>query len=166
MAIINKKVFALVIISVFLIVGFFILSKPSKNLTLEIIEPPQIVRQANNIKYVLVAGQKIKVDLAINQEEKNQGLSGRLSLDEGTGMLFIFENSARYAFWMKDMNFNIDIIWIGENFEIAYIKKDAKPESFPEAFTPNRDAKYILEVPAGFSDKYNLKESDKVEFLF
>jgi uncharacterized membrane protein (UPF0127 family) len=145
---------------------FFVLNKNSKNLTLEIMQPPQIVRQETNIKYVLVAGQKIKVDLAINQEEKNQGLSGCLSLDEGTGMLFIFEQPAKYAFWMKDMNFSIDIIWIAENFEITYIKKDAKPESFPESFTPIRDAKYILEVPAGFSDKYNLKEFDKVEFLF
>jgi uncharacterized membrane protein (UPF0127 family) len=66
---------------------------------------------------------------------------------------------------MKNMNFPIDIIWIGEDLRVVYIKKDAKPESYPEAFTPNQDAKYVLEVFSSFSEKNNLKVGDRVEFL-
>ena len=81
------------------------------------------------------------------------------------GMLFVFNHTGKYPFWMKDMNFPIDIIWIGEDLRVVYIKKDAKPESYPETFTPNQDAKYVLEVFSSFSEKNNLKEGDRVKFL-
>jgi uncharacterized membrane protein (UPF0127 family) len=119
-----------------------------------------------DIKYVNIAGQKVKVELALSVLERMQGLSGRQNLDEGTGMLFVFEKLGVYPFWMKDMNFSIDIIWLGQDQKIVYIKKNASPESYPEVFDPQVDAMYILEVPAGFGDKNNLKVGDRVEFEF
>jgi len=78
----------------------------------------------------------------------------------------------KYSFWMKDMNFPIDIIWLApfrngdeRDLRIIYIKKDAEPKSYPEAFTPKEEAMYVLEVFSSFSEKNNLKEGNKVEFL-
>lgn len=128
--------------------------------------------QTNNslkISGVKIAGQEIKVDLAITKMEHNRGLSGRTNLKEDEGMLFVFETPGEYGFWMKDMFFPIDIIWITEvsgNMKVVYIKKDARPESYPEVYNPDQPAKYILEVVSGFSEKNNLKVGDKVEFLY
>ena len=55
---------------------------------------------------------EIYLDLAATNEEKRRGLSGRNGLEENEGMLFVFEEPGFYSFWMKDMLFPIDIIWI------------------------------------------------------
>ena len=119
----------------------------------------------NNIKYVSLGGTKISVELALTNEDKAKGLSGRETLAEDTGMLFVFDYPSIHPFWMKDMNFPIDMIWIDENGIIVYIEHGARPESFPELFGSNIESKYVLEVVAGFSKKHQLKTGDKVTFL-
>lgn len=118
----------------------------------------------SNIESVKIAGQSVKVELALNSVAQEQGLSGRQDLNENEGMLFVFDQSNQYSFWMKDMNFPIDIIWINENLKVVYIKKDARPESYPESYGPDTNAKYVLEVASGFSEKNNLKVGDSVLF--
>lgn len=122
--------------------------------------------KSGDIKIVKIAGQEIKVELSITREAQQQGLSGREKLAENTGMLFVFENPGIYHFWMKDMNFPIDMIWIDEQQKVIYIKKNVTPLSFPESFGSDKNAKYVLEVKAGFSDKNNLQEGDSVEFFY
>lgn len=117
-----------------------------------------------DINYVEIAGVKLKTDVVSSLEEKEKGLSGRNELKEDESMLFVFDSAGRHSFWMKDMNFPIDIIWIGEDLRVVYIKKNALPTSYPEIFTPNKDTKYVLEAVSSFSKKNNLKEGDEVEF--
>ncbi len=151
---VKNKYFLIVII--FFLTGLFLINRPPNNIHRE------------NIKYVKIAGQNIKVDLAVTEKTRAQGLSGRKELKENEGMLFFFNRSGNYPFWMKDMNFPIDIIWINKNKEVIYIKKDARPELYPEIYRPEKNdqnAKYILEIVSGFSDKNNLKIGDKIEFL-
>jgi uncharacterized protein len=126
-----------------------------------------------DIKYVKIAGQNIKVDLALDSVTQAQGLSGRSGLSENSGMLFIFDKSGKYYFWMKGMNFPIDMIWLApseggdtKNAKIIYIKKNATPEAYPETYGPDVNTKYVLEVASGFSDKNNLKEGDSIEFTY
>ena len=121
------------------------------------------------INSVQIAGQEIRVELASTTTEQNKGLSGRSELPENSGMLFVFAEPGKHSFWMKDMNFPIDIVWFtpseggdNSNLKVVYIKKNATPETYPEAFTPNVDAKYVLEISAGFSDKNNLKVGDTI----
>ena len=150
-----KKYFAsFIIIVIFFLVGIFLVGQPEKNLMPE------------NIKSVKIAGQNIKVDLALTDSEIVQGLSGRRDLKDNEGMLFVFDRPGNYPFWMKDMNFSIDMIWIDENMKVVYIKKDARPESYPVTYGPNESAKYVLEVVSGFSDKNNLKAGDAVGFVY
>lgn len=118
------------------------------------------------IKQVRIGGRVIDVDLADTPALQQQGLSGVERLDEGTGMLFVFEETAPRPFWMKDMNFPIDIIWIDENFNIVYIKNNATPESYLEVFTPETHARYVLEVAAGFAVENDIKVGDGVLFTF
>ncbi len=118
----------------------------------------------NDIQYVKIAGVSVKIDLAITPEAKSRGLSGRIFLLDNTGMLFIFPTSNLYPFWMKDMNFPIDIIWIAESKQVVYIQKNATPESYPAVFGGEVKAKYVLEVPANFTEKNNVKIGDSVTF--
>src|SRR3989338_9107684 len=123
-----------------------------------------IPKDHRNIKAIQIMGQNIRVNLATTDAAREQGLSGRENLKEDEGMLFVFDYPDKYSFWMKDMNFPIDIIWLGENLEVVYIKKDAEPSSYPNAFGPDKNARYVLEVKAGFAEKNNLKEGDKIKF--
>src|SRR3989344_6207881 len=101
--------------------------------------------------YVRRAGQDIKVEIADEAEEQIEGLSGREGLGENEGMLFVFENPGRYSFWMKDMNFPIDIIWLDAGMKVIYIKEDARPEDGEANFGPDTESKYVLEAPAGLA---------------
>ena len=120
----------------------------------------------SDIKYVKIAGQSVKVDLALTPLEQEQGLSGRTELGPNEGMLFVFDTPGKYSFWMKDMLFPIDMIWLAPDSRVVYVKKDARLESYPESFTPDEEAKYVLEVESGFADKYNLQVGDRVEFKY
>ena len=95
-------------------------------------------------------GEEIRVTLAVSPSARTKGLSGRLGLAEGTGMLFIFERAGNHGIWMKEMNFPIDILWLDEELRVVHIKERAEPSSYPETFRPSLPARYVLEVPAGF----------------
>ncbi len=124
-----------------------------------------IKEDGHNIKFVKIAGENIKVDLAESAGAQARGLGGRLSLLSNEGMLFVFQKSGIYSFWMKGMNFPIDIVWIDEDLRVVYIKENALPSSYPESFSPGQNSKYVLEVSALFSEKHNLKIGDGVEFV-
>jgi hypothetical protein len=118
-----------------------------------------------NINYIKLSGQIIKVETASTPEMQEKGLSGRKEIKENEGMLFVFENSGNYSFWMKDMNFPIDIIWLNEQKEVVFFKENVSPSTFPETFSPDKDSKYVLEVIAGFSQKNNLKIGERAQFI-
>lgn len=108
-----------------------------------------------NIKDIVIF-----VDVAEDNATRAQGLSGRKSLKDDQGMLFVFETLGIYKFWMKEMNFPIDIIWFDGNQKIVHIEKNVLPESYPKLFGPDEETKYVLEVAAGFSTKNDLKVGD------
>jgi len=113
---------------------------------------------------VRLAGQVVEVDVVATPDEQAKGLSGRSGLMEGYGMLFLFEKPDFYGFWMKDMLFSIDIIWIDKDKKVVHMEKSVSPETYPKSFVPSALAKYVLEVPAGFSEKFKVKVGDVVEF--
>lgn len=151
-----KKIFLLLIIlAVFSILFFVFLKNNNFDKRFEDL----------NINYVKIGEQVVKVELASTVESQEKGLSGREKLGENTGMLFVFKDSGIYSFWMKDMKFAIDIIWINEDRNIVFIKKNVLPSTFPETFSPEKKSLYVLELVSGFSEKNNLKEGNFVEFL-
>ncbi|HLP44293.1 MAG TPA: DUF192 domain-containing protein [Candidatus Nanoarchaeia archaeon] len=109
-----------------------------------------------------VGSKDVIVDLADDPAKRTRGLSGRTSLETGTGMLFIFEKSGTYGFWMKDMNFSIDILWLDETGKIVHIEKSLSPDTYPKTVTPASPAKYVLELPAGFSHSENIQVGDTI----
>ena len=105
-----------------------------------------------------------RVDIADTREKRGLGLSGRPQLADGEGMLFVFPSSGKYPFWMKDMNFPLDIIWIDEHHTIVYIAPFLTPESYPTAYAPEGNAQYVLEVSAGTAAAKGMVVGEAVTF--
>lgn len=112
--------------------------------------------EKNQTKIIKINNVSVTVEVANTPEARAQGLSGRKMLPEGAGMLFIFDSPAQYGFWMKNMNFAIDIVWINAEMHIIGIEKQVSPETFPKMFYPSQAVKYVLELPAGFSDEHRI----------
>ncbi len=107
----------------------------------------------------------VHTEIVDTDEKRRKGLSGRDNLKDGEGMLFIYDVPGIYGFWMPNMNFSIDIIWISEDLKIVYVKENATPESYPEVFASGKPAMYVLEVPAFFVRDNGIKIGDVVSFL-
>ena len=94
----------------------------------------------------------ISVEIADTAFTRMRGLSGHAPLLADEGMLFIFDEPGVYGFWMKDMLFPIDIIWLDANRNVVHIKSNADPSSYPESFAPEMPAQFVLEVTAGYTN--------------
>jgi uncharacterized protein len=108
-----------------------------------------------------------KVILAKSQEDKEVGLSKTKSISEDQGMLFLFEKLDYYPFWMKYMQFPIDIIYINNDTIVTILNNVALPKNSnenPTVYTPTDLSDKVLEIKAGLSEKYNFKNGDKVKY--
>lgn len=108
--------------------------------------------------------QVLSIEIADSVEERTLGLSGRLWLATSTGLLFVFEQEAQYSFWMKDMNFPIDIAWLDKDKKIIHIEKNLSPLTYPKAFGPATPSLYVLETVANFFEDSKIKIGDIAEF--
>lgn len=111
-------------------------------------------------KYVVIAETKVTVEVADSESELAKGLSGKKTLAPGTGMLFIFDTNDTHGIWMKNMLFPIDVIWIAENMQVVHLEQNIAPNTYPTSFKPNRPARFVLEVPAGFISEEGIKNGD------
>lgn len=170
MSSVNKKIFALCFTMILLISLSFFLKNPLKSLVqnTSILYGQSHNSNQNNLPKITINQTQIYVEVAKTPQQKSLGLSGRKSLDKSNGMLFVFENKTRPSFWMKGMNFAIDIIWIA-NGKIVGIEKSA-PAPAPNThdsklpiYKPPTGIDYVLEVNAGFSDRNNLEKGSGVE---
>ena len=134
-------------------------------------DAPILEEQSGIGPLVRVEDLEFSVEVAANAEQRIRGLSGRASLDPGTGMLFIFEKPERFRFWMKQMEISLDIVWIGSNCEVVDVSENVP---FPDKETPLEDlpryspesrAKFVLEINGGEAADLGLGIGDKVEFL-
>ncbi len=106
---------------------------------------------------------RIDIEIADNEYERTQGLMYRSSMPDSAGMLFIFEHSQLRSFWMKNTIIPLDIIYFNENKEIVTIHKYTTPFSEASIFSYKR-AQYVVEVNAGFCDRYKIMEGDRIVF--
>lgn len=107
---------------------------------------------------------KIDIEIADNDYERQLGLMNRESMEELQGMLFIFPAERYQSFWMLNTLFSLDMIFINKNKEIVTIHKNTTPLS-QQSYPSSKPAIYVLEVIAGFTDKYNIIEGDKIFWI-
>lgn len=91
--------------------------------------------------------------IADTEELRTKGLSGWRELLPNEAMVFVFDEEGIYPFWMKDMLFPIDIVWLDSSFRPVHFEKNISPKTYPTLFKSNVLAKYVIEVPAGTIDQ-------------
>jgi len=150
-------------IAAFIIGAAGILSIPS-DAKLEAVEFPR-----GTIK---VDEHVLEVQIADTEPRRVRGLMFQEQLPYNQGMIFVFEESGFYSLWMLNMQFPLDMIWFDSDGKVVYIEKNVPPcKSALETVTctgnnsGENEAKYILEVTAGFVDKFEITEDSILEII-
>ncbi len=162
----------LLIVFVFIVIGIFVEKinlKPEVKQDVQIAKPEEIIRQApknDGYRHIDIEIGSTTLDSYISDTEKlrENGLSGFTDLVNYQAMLFIFPNSDMYGFWMKDMLFSLDIVWLDENKKVVSFEENVAPETYPKAFFPKSKALYVLEIKAGRAKSLGLYEGESVHF--
>jgi uncharacterized membrane protein (UPF0127 family) len=129
----------------------------SNKMTYTFHQDGELIFSSSNDKAI----QKIDIEIADNEMKREIGLMMRRTMAENQGMLFLFETEGPQAFWMHNTILPLDIIYVNSKLEIVTIVKNAKP--FDDSSLPSiKPAQYVVEVNAGYCDKYGVKEGDKI----
>lgn len=146
---------ALIVVSLFLVLGFVGNCVSARSCS--------VASYFHAKKTVVTPKGKVQVEVVDTGASREKGLSGKKGLDKGEGMLFEFDKPGRYGFWMKDMLFAIDMIWINDDGLVVHIERNVKPDSYPTAYINTLEARYVLEIGANESEKFGLYMGAQVE---
>lgn len=103
------------------------------------------------------SGVSLRIEYAITDIQREKGLSGRESMSEDYGMLFVFDKDDMYGFWMKDMLVPIDIFWLNDKGQVVSVEESVAASSYPNVFYPSLPTRYVLETKAGFAQAHGVK---------
>lgn len=141
---------------------------PQKKETVKQPPEPQFVKHGEleflkkNGKTPLV---KIDIEVADNDEARAKGMMYRKFNEENHGMLFVFPVEEEQSFWMQNTYISLDIIFVNGQKEIVKIHRKATPRS-TASLPSGKKAIYVVEVNGGFTDKYDIKEGDRIDFNY
>lgn len=141
--------------------------------------PPPPVNQIYDYSHRLQIGaQTLNVEIANTPAAQQQGLSGRKFMADNQGMLFEFSaeggsasgggNGVKPAFWMKDMNFDLDFIWIADDKVVGITSDINHPNALADplpTYSPPQPVNWVLEVNAGWAKKNNIAVGDVVKLI-
>jgi len=114
---------------------------------------------------VKIKDTKIRAEIADTLMKRTKGLMFRKSLPVSDGMLFVFDNEDYHSFWMMNMSFPIDIIFINKDKKVVDIVKNAQLCKLNcSSYKPKEKAMYVLEVNANFTEKYKIRIGSTPEF--
>lgn len=114
---------------------------------------------------VTIRGAVFTVDVAVTAKDKELGLGNRDALAWDQGMLFIYDHKERYPFWMRNMRFSIDMIWIDDTTIVDITKNvplsDKPVEDLP-IYHPVIPVDKVLELPAGTADRFGITVGNRI----
>jgi uncharacterized membrane protein (UPF0127 family) len=119
-----------------------------------------VVYQAHQPPKIGLNGHIFKAEIANTEALREKGLSGRDSIGPKDSMVFVFNKQDNYCFWMKDMKFSIEMIWVDSSSNVTAIEY-ATPDSYPTNFC--HLGKSVIEVAPGTAARTSLSEGDHVD---
>jgi len=132
-------------------------------------EEPQFAHEGDLYIYTPTDGGKpdtltrISIEIATTDQEKSQGLMHRKTMPDTLGMLFIFDRSEPRSFWMRNTYLSLDILYIDDQYKIVRIYERTLP-LMDTSLPSEHPAQYVLEVAAGFCEKYGVEEGDFIGY--
>jgi uncharacterized membrane protein (UPF0127 family) len=140
-----------------------IMSLPS-DVKLESVEFPRGI--------VKIDGVVLEVQIADTDPRRARGLMFQEQLPLDEGMLLVFDDANKRSIWMLNMQFPLDVIWIDNNSKVVFIEKNIPPcktaletVTCPSYKGGSKDAKYVLEVTAGFVDAFKITTESTLEII-
>ena len=116
------------------------------------------VGEFNNLVPFTLGRISLLGSIADTEALRELGLSNTKEIPIGVAKVFIFDTSEKWSFWMKDMNYPIDIFWLDENGHVVHIVESVTPDTYPNtSFAPPVPAKYVIETKAGFAKENNIR---------
>jgi hypothetical protein len=115
-------------------------------------------------KTITIDFAKIETEVVQTAAERTRGLSDRPCIGANHGMLFIFDEPGQYPFWMKNMKFPIDIVWIDANHKVVDLSVNVSPSTYPDTFVSKTPAQYVLELQAKRSKDLNVTIGTPINF--
>lgn len=158
--IVKRMSFFLLFGFILLIVGFSFLMVDLRRKELN---PNSMLRKA----HLVLNGKTIPVEVADQSWSRARGLSGRDSLDDESGMYFVFGTSTIQRFWMNRMKFSIDMIFIQGDTIVSVSSSVPFPRGMeiPAIVSSGVPADRVLELNAGKAEAWGLKEGTKVQLV-
>ncbi len=132
--------------------------------------PIPFVPQPSKSAQITVGSTKVNVIVADTQEKRNKGLSGRENMASDSGMLFIFDKPDIHPFWMKEMKFPLDFIWIRDHKIVDITENVPNPPPGTKdvdlkIYQSKEPVDQALEVNGGFVGVHGIKIGDKIETI-
>lgn len=122
----------------------------------------------HRVPMTVINGHMFYIEIARTQKQQETGLAKYSSLTENKAMYFPFNHADYYTFWMKNMHFSIDIIFL-QSKKIVAIFPNVPPPTKDEIALPiyqsPSPADSVLEISAGLSKKYGFKAGDSMELI-
>jgi uncharacterized membrane protein (UPF0127 family) len=116
---------------------------------------------------ITINDKTLVADVSATTEQRTLGLTIKDTLAEYEAMLFVFEDEGKHKFWMKDMKFPIDIIWISDDKRVVDIENNLQPcnsGQFCSTYEPDGNSLYVLETASGFAQKFGIAKGTLVIF--
>ena len=142
-------VLAVFFIALFTWVYFFVHPTSPNTLKPSVVTTP-VVNTPSYTHTLRINKSSLSVAVADTDELRSLGLSFTAQLRSNQGMIFEFPNPMPVAFWMKDMRYPLDIIWISTDKKVVGYVENFQPNTYPKTVSPKVLVQYVLEVPAGF----------------
>lgn len=121
-----------------------------------------LVACARSGPYVELKGQRYTIEIAADDPSRAHGLMDRTSMDADHGMLFVFEDDAPRAFWMKNTKIPLDMLFFDADAKLVSVQHNVPPcVADPCAgYSSGAPARYVLELNAGQANELGLTPGD------
>ena len=117
---------------------------------------------------LIVGATRFIAEVADDEHERTLGLSFRDSLDADRGMWFVFDREGARSFWMREMGFSLDLVWVDAERRVVDITHEAPPpapgtpSSALPTYSPATPAQYVLEINGGLARRLQIEIGDVV----
>ncbi|HVO86345.1 MAG TPA: DUF192 domain-containing protein [Candidatus Binatia bacterium] len=122
------------------------------------------VEQYRHDETLRVNGHSLSAQLAATEAQREKGLGGRACIGTSQAMLFLFNQPGYYYFWMRDMHFAVDMVWLSDAKQVVYVQPNVLPSTYPNSFVSQQPARYVIELRAGQAERLGIGTGTKLAF--
>lgn len=127
------------------------------------ISVPESFAEKNKIAVIKLGGETFTFEIADTRLKQIRGLTRRESIPQNYGMAYVLDAPSRYAYWMKDMLFATDVVWLDAFYRVIDLEKNITPDSYPKIFEPDQPALFVLELASGSAQKAGITLNSTVD---